>query len=45
MIGRLTGLLLEKNPPQVTVDVGGVGTFHELDQGTLRASSNIVFYP
>ena len=29
MIGRLSGLLLEKNPPQVTVDVGGVG--YELD--------------
>ncbi|MCE9632993.1 MAG: Holliday junction branch migration protein RuvA [Methylophilales bacterium] len=25
MIGRLTGVLLEKNPPQVLVDVGGVG--------------------
>ena len=29
MIGRLSGLLLEKNPPQVTVDVGGVG--YDLD--------------
>ena len=25
MIGRLTGNLLEKNPPQVTVDVSGIG--------------------
>ena len=25
MIGRLTGVLLEKNPPQVLVDVNGVG--------------------
>lgn len=25
MIGRLTGILLEKNPPQVLVDVNGVG--------------------
>lgn len=25
MIGRISGTLLEKNPPQVTVDVGGVG--------------------
>ena len=25
MIGRLTGLLAEKNPPQVLLDVGGVG--------------------
>ncbi len=29
MIGRLTGLLLEKNPPQVTVDVQGVA--YEVD--------------
>ncbi|MBL8447619.1 MAG: Holliday junction branch migration protein RuvA [Zoogloeaceae bacterium] len=29
MIGRLRGLLLEKNPPQILVDVGGVG--YELD--------------
>jgi Holliday junction DNA helicase RuvA len=25
MIGRISGTLLEKNPPQVTVDVGGIG--------------------
>lgn len=29
MIGRLTGVLLEKNPPQVVVDVRGIG--YELD--------------
>lgn len=29
MIGRLTGVLREKNPPQVLVEVGGVG--YELD--------------
>ncbi|MBL8472788.1 MAG: Holliday junction branch migration protein RuvA [Rhodocyclaceae bacterium] len=29
MIGRLNGLLLEKNPPQITLDVGGVG--YEID--------------
>jgi Holliday junction DNA helicase RuvA len=29
MIGRLTGMLLEKKPPQVVLDVGGVG--YELD--------------
>ncbi len=29
MIGRITGILLEKNPPQVVVDVHGVG--YEVD--------------
>ena len=29
MIGRITGKLLEKNPPQILVDVGGVG--YEID--------------
>ena len=29
MIGRLTGILLEKNPPQVLIDVNGVG--YEVD--------------
>ncbi|MEQ1555209.1 MAG: OB-fold domain-containing protein, partial [Gallionella sp.] len=25
MIGRLTGILVEKNPPQILLDVQGVG--------------------
>ncbi|MCB1953071.1 MAG: Holliday junction branch migration protein RuvA, partial [Rhodocyclaceae bacterium] len=25
MIGRLRGTLLEKNPPQILIDAGGVG--------------------
>ena len=29
MIGRLTGKLVEKNPPQIVLDVNGVG--YELD--------------
>ena len=29
MIGRLSGILLEKNPPQLLVDCGGVG--YEVD--------------
>ena len=29
MIGRLSGVLLEKNPPQVLLDVGGIG--YEVD--------------
>ncbi|RLJ68479.1 Holliday junction branch migration protein RuvA [Sulfurisoma sediminicola] len=29
MIGRITGTLLEKNPPQITVDAGGIG--YEID--------------
>ena len=29
MIGRLTGLIAEKNPPQIVLDVNGVG--YELD--------------
>ena len=34
MIGRLTGLLLEKNPPQITLDVGGVGYELEVPMST-----------
>ena len=29
MIGQINGILLEKNPPQVLVDCGGVG--YEVD--------------
>ena len=29
MIGRITGILLEKNPPQIVIDVQGVG--YEVD--------------
>lgn len=29
MIGRISGLVLEKNPPQIVVDVGGIG--YEID--------------
>jgi Holliday junction DNA helicase RuvA len=29
MIGRITGILLEKNPPTLTVDVQGLG--YEVD--------------
>ena len=29
MIGRLTGVLAEKNPPQIVLDVSGVG--YEID--------------
>ena len=29
MIGRLTGIIIEKNPPQITLDVAGVG--YEID--------------
>ena len=34
MIGRLTGTLLEKNPPQITVDVGGIGYELEVPMST-----------
>jgi holliday junction DNA helicase RuvA len=34
MIGRITGLLIEKNPPQITVDVGGVGYELEVPMST-----------
>jgi len=34
MIGRITGTLLEKNPPQILVDVGGVGYEVEVPMST-----------
>ncbi|MFT3735551.1 MAG: Holliday junction branch migration protein RuvA [Rhodocyclaceae bacterium] len=34
MIGRLTGTLLEKNPPQILLDVGGVGYEVEVPMST-----------
>ena len=34
MIGRLTGTLLEKNPPQITLDVHGVGYELEVPMNT-----------
>lgn len=52
MIGRLTGVLLEKNPPQILVDVGGVAydvdvpmsTFYNLPQtgGTVTLHTHLV---
>ncbi len=34
MIGRIRGILLEKNPPQILVDVGGVGYELEVPMST-----------
>ena len=34
MIGRITGRLAEKNPPQILVDVNGVGYEHEVPMST-----------
>ncbi|OFZ88040.1 MAG: Holliday junction DNA helicase RuvA [Betaproteobacteria bacterium RBG_16_64_18] len=34
MIGRLTGMLLEKNPPQILVEAGGVGYEVEVPMST-----------
>ena len=34
MIGRIAGTLVEKNPPQITVDVGGVGYELEVPMST-----------
>ncbi len=35
MIGRLTGILLEKNPPQILLDVQGLGVQIRRRFGTL----------
>lgn len=35
MIGRLTGILLEKNPPHVLIDCGGVGYEADVPMSTL----------
>jgi holliday junction DNA helicase RuvA len=34
VIGRITGSLIEKNPPQITIDVGGVGYELEVPMST-----------
>lgn len=34
MIGRLSGILAEKNPPQILVDVGGVGYLVDVPMST-----------
>jgi Holliday junction DNA helicase RuvA len=34
VIGRITGILIEKNPPQITVDVGGLGYELEVPMST-----------
>jgi Holliday junction DNA helicase RuvA len=34
VIGRITGTLIEKNPPQITVDVGGIGYELEVPMST-----------
>jgi holliday junction DNA helicase RuvA len=34
VIGRISGVLLEKNPPQIMVDVGGVGYLLEVPMST-----------
>ena len=34
MIGRISGRLLEKNPPQVVVDVHGIGYEIDVSMGT-----------
>jgi holliday junction DNA helicase RuvA len=34
VIGRITGTLIEKNPPQITIDVGGIGYEIEVPMST-----------
>jgi Holliday junction DNA helicase RuvA len=41
MIGRLSGTLLEKNPPQILVDVGGVGYEVEVPMSTFYHLPNL----
>ena len=41
MIGRLTGVLLEKNPPQILVEVGGVGYEVEVPMSTFYVLPSI----
>ena len=40
MIGKLTGTLLEKNPPEVVVDCAGVGYEVEVPAGLLEAAES-----
>ena len=39
MIGRLTGILREKNPPQVLLDVGGIGYEVDVPMSTFYSSA------
>ena len=39
MIGRIAGTLLEKNPPEVLVDVGGLGYEILVPMSTFYAGS------
>lgn len=41
MIGRLAGLLLEKNPPMVVVDVGGLGYEVDVPMSTFYNLPNV----
>ena len=41
MIGRIAGTLLEKNPPQILVDVGGVGYELEAPMSTIFEPSEM----
>jgi len=41
MIGRIAGTLLEKNPPQILVDVGGVGYEVDVPMSTFYNLPNI----
>lgn len=41
MIGRIAGILLEKNPPQILIDVGGVGYELEVPMSTFYNLPNL----